>query len=155
MEKRKFDELLDCVQQAYYSVAREMLEFSVEASDETADLGEERVSIVIGMTGKNKGRILFEMNRGLAEVIAEAVNYEPLSDPMELYLCTAEFTNIFCGNAVTLINNKFRGTEMRLTPPAVFAGKGMEISTPNITSSRFYITSEHGAAYMDVGFEGV
>lgn len=155
MENDKFEVFLSSIESAFNKVVKEMLDFDFQQMDGKADLDKNTVSVIIGMTGKNKGRILFEIGEKTAEAIAISINGEPLEDAREIYLYLAEFTNIFCGNAVTLINNRYKGTELRLTPPAVFAGEDVEITTPNIKSVSLFCTSQYGPALLDVGFEGV
>jgi len=155
MDKEKFDSFLSFVEDAFKRTSLEMLDFKFSKTDEDESLEEEIVCVVIGIVGINRGRIILRASKKISEKMAEIINGEALKDLDELYLCMAEFSNIFCGKAVTYFNNKYRGTELRLTPPAVFEGERVRISTPNIKSIIINLASTDGPVYIDIGLEGV
>jgi len=155
MNKEKFDSFLYFVEDAFKRTSLEMLDIKFSRTEDTEASEEETVCVVIGIVGINRGRIILRASKKISEKMAEIINGEALKDLDELYLCMAEFCNIFCGNAVTYLNNKYRGTEMRLTPPAVFEGERLKISTPNIKSVIINFASSDGSVYIDIGLEGV
>lgn len=155
MDADKFGTFLECVEKSFENVAKDMADIIFQRNDKVDALGKDTVSVIIGVVGANKGRILIEMERSAAKVLAESINGEPFDNYLELYLALMEFSNIFCGNAVTLINNTYRGSDLRLTPPAIFAGVDVEIMTPNIGSKNVLCKCEYGDVLLDIGFEGV
>lgn len=155
MEREKYNSLINFIGDALKEISEEMVGFRINRSESVETLENETVCVVIGMVGKHRGRIILRTGIRTAQIMAEKINGEKLKDLAELYLCISEFTNVLCGNAVTYLNNRYRGTELRLTPPAVFEGQGVEITTPNIESSIIYFTSQNGSVTVDVGIEGV
>jgi CheY-specific phosphatase CheX len=155
MENEKFNTFINCVSDAFCSVSEMVGEFEFRESGKEKISDEKKYSVVVGIVGKNKGRILFEAGGSLVKKLTEAMNESPINNAMDVYICLAEFANMFCGNAVTLINNKYRGSDVRLTPPAVFYGVDLQVVTPNIHSTTSYYLSDHGLATIDIGFEGV
>lgn len=144
--------------EALLRVARDAAEQDLALQESPGVLEDERVAVVVGLvareTGK-KGRFLLEMDQGLAEDLTEAMNGGPLDEATELYLFAGEFLNMVGGGALTAINNRYRGVEYRLTPPAIFAGKGLEVLTPLVRSQVTWYRGDKGMARFDVGFEGV
>lgn len=155
MEKSKFDDLKACIETAFQEVSDILLGYSAVKCSEAKDMEEKTFCVIIGTVGRNKGRILLEAGAGTVKMITENMNGEPSGNIMDMYMCLSEFANMVCGNAVTLINNKYKGSELRLTPPAVFSGSGMEITTPNIQSSCSHYLCEYGPILLDIGFEGM
>jgi hypothetical protein len=57
------------------------------------------------------------------------------------------------GRVTTYMTEQFKDTEFRLSPPAIFSGKGLETLSPNIQSKMIYYTGKLGRFFMDIGFE--
>lgn len=155
MSEDKFAQFLDFVDSSFQEVIREMAGFQVSKCNELKTPLEKKFSVVIGIVLGNRGAILFEAEQSVIDKITEGMNGEPLTDMMDTYLYLAEFTNTFCGNAVSQINNSCKNNELRLTPPAIFVGTDMRIITPSIESSSIYYTCEFGQVILNIGFEGV
>ena len=154
MEEDKFIQFIDYISDAFKNVAAEVSELNFKEVGREVISEQKKFSVVIGIVGKNKGRILFEGDSIAIKMITENMNDGPFGNIMDMYYYLSEFTNMFCGNAITLINNKYRGSDLRLTPPAIFAGTDMEISTPSIKSSSSFYKCEQGLVSLDIGFEG-
>lgn len=154
MNKEKFDIFEEHVKKAFSEVAQELMFYDFFPVEEFDIKGEE-VSVIIGITGANKGRILLRVAPETNKNITEAMNEGPLDEENEYYLFLAEFCNMFSGRAITYINNQYRGGKIRLTPPAVFSGEHLEIITPKIQSKKLFFKSELGKVIIDIGFEGV
>jgi CheY-specific phosphatase CheX len=154
MEDDKFMQFINCISDAFKNVSAEVSGLNFKEVGREVMSGQKKFSVVIGIVGKNKGRILFEGDNEAIKMITENMNEGPFGNIMDMYFCLTEFTNMFCGNAITILNNKYRGSDLRLTPPAIFAGTEMEISTPSIKSSSSFYKCEHGLAVLDIGFEG-
>lgn len=155
MEDEKFTTFINCVSEAFRNVSEMVAEFKFKECAKEKITDEKKYNVVVGITGRNKGRILFKAGDSLVKKLAETMNDGPVYGVMEIYVCLAEFANMFCGNAVTLINNKYRGSDIRLTPPAVFSGIDLQVITPSIHSTTTYYMSEQGLVTLDIGFEGV
>ena len=158
MEKKAFGFLIDCAAAAFLRIGQEMTEVEFRETDVAQDMGAATITVIIGVAGsseRSKGRIMFATDAELAKIMADRINGEPCADTLEFYLCLSEFANIFCGAAVSKFNDAYRGAELRLTPPAVFGGAEMEITTPNVYAMSVRYTSEFGPAMLDVGLEGV
>jgi CheY-specific phosphatase CheX len=154
VDQEKFSFYVDSIRNAFEQVARKMTGLSFTESDKTENLGADTISVIIGICGQNKGRIMFEAGHGIAKIIGDKVYGDDCGTLLELYLSLGEFTNTFGGVAISAINNQYRGTQLRLTPPAVFGGEEMEIITPNIRSAVIYCNGDSGSIRLDIGFEG-
>lgn len=154
MEDEKFNTFIDCVSEAFRNVSEMVAEFEFKECAKEKITEERKYNVIIGITGKNKGRILLNAGESLVKKLTEKMNDGPFGSVMEAYICLSEFANMFCGNAVTMINNKYRGSDMRLTPPAIFSGVDLQVITPNIHSTITCYTSSQGLVTLDIGFEG-
>lgn len=155
MNEDKFRKYLDCFDASLQEIIQEMSGFQITKRAPAGFSAERRFSVIIGIVPTDKGRILFEAEQNLVTGITEGMNGGPLDSIMDTYLYLAEFANTFCGNALSQINNIYKGNELRLTPPALFAGSNMRIITPSVWSDSVFYTSEFGQAVLNVGFEGV
>jgi CheY-specific phosphatase CheX len=154
MDNDKLSSFISCVSDAFVDISTELagLKF-IESRNENINR-DKTFSVIIGVLGKyDKGRILFETGATVVNAITESINDEPEGNIMEKYLSIAEFVNIYCGRAVTLLNNKYRGSDLRLTPPAIFVGSRMEITTPDIKTTTIFFKCMRGTVSVDVGFE--
>lgn len=155
MAEEKLAIFLKCLDEAFQKVASEMTGIDFTPSNETPVKDEKKFSLIVGLVGQDKGRVLLELNEKLALKVFEEINGAPPEDDLELYLYLAEFANIVSGNGITSINNMFKGNELRLTPPAIFAGRQLEITSPKVNSSGSAYLSEYGAVKLEIGIEGV
>lgn len=157
MDQTKFDFYVHCIRKAFTQVAHKMTGIAFQESTPIENIGngEETVAVIQGVCGPNKGRIMFAAGQTIAKIIGNKVNGEDCANILELYLSLGEFANTFGGSAISDINDEYRGTNLRLTPPAVFGGEEMTITTPNIHSATIYCNSQFGPILIDVGFEGV
>lgn len=155
MGDNKLSTFQDCFDISFKDVARQMAGFEFTSCNRIEISEEKRFSVIIGTVGKYKGRILFQTGAAVVKDITEGMNGEPLDDTADTYLYIAEFANTFCGNAITKINNIYKDSELRLTPPAILSGASMKITTPSIESSQIYLQCAAGPVILNIGFEGV
>ena len=155
MNEDKFDRFLDCFDHAFQEMIREMSDFQVTGCGEIEMPRERKFSVIVGIVAAKRGRLLFEADQDLVGRITEGMNGEPLGNVMYTYYYLTEFANIFCGKAISQLNNLYKDSELRLTPPALFVGSNMRIITPGIHSEAKYYTSEFGQAILNIGMEGV
>jgi chemotaxis protein CheX len=86
------------------------------------------VTTIIGLTGSVEGRVLFDMSETTALAIASGMNGEELSSFDELAKATiTELSNMIAAQAVTKLYEL--GFEFDISPPALFTGENMEVST--------------------------
>jgi len=151
------DMLIDFAQGALMAVAQELMtdNLTVVGGEQRLNHGR-RYCIIVGLAGQYRGRVIIEVDATTAEQLTQSMNFgEPLASLLDQCLYLAEFTNMVAGKIVTLLNNSFRGIELRLSPPAIFSGHRMDVSTPNIRSKTLFFKGVHGEVKLDVGLEGV
>src|SRR5574344_519704 len=91
------------------------------------------VAALVGLAGDVEGRVLFDMTYDTALKIASKMNNEDLPEFDDLAKATiSELANLITAQAVTKLHEL--GFKFDLTPPALFAGKQMEIAALGNTS---------------------
>ena len=90
------------------------------------------VAIVIGLMGDIRGQVIFSMNRSAACKIASAMMMGmPVNKLDEISKsAVTEAANMILGNAATILYRK--GVKIDITPPTLFMGDDMQISTPKM-----------------------
>ncbi|MBQ3670959.1 MAG: chemotaxis protein CheX [Treponema sp.] len=85
------------------------------------------VAAFVGLAGDVEGRVLFDMSLETALNVASAMNGEKITAFDDLAKATiSELANLITAQAVTKLHEL--GFKFDLTPPALFAGKEMEIA---------------------------
>lgn len=85
------------------------------------------VAALVGLAGDVEGRVLFDMTFETALNIASKMNEETLPAFDDLAKATiSELANLITAQSVTKLHDL--GFKFDLTPPALFAGKNMEIA---------------------------
>lgn len=116
------------------SVMREIL--GIEVKREQISLKSKAVpildiAVIIGLVGQVEGRVLFDMKLDTALKIISKMNEEEITQFDDLAKATiTELGNMITGRAVTKLSEM--GYRFDVTPPAIFAGKNMEISDVEI-----------------------
>jgi len=86
------------------------------------------VAALVGLAGDVEGRVLFDMTKDTALHVAGAMNGEAFTVLDELGKATIqELANMITAQAVTKLHEI--GFKFDLTPPALFTGDNMEVST--------------------------
>jgi chemotaxis protein CheX len=86
------------------------------------------VAALVGLAGDVEGRVLFDMSRETALHVAGTMNGEKFTTLDELGKATIqELANMITAQAVTKLHDL--GFKFDLTPPALFTGDNMEVST--------------------------
>lgn len=100
----------------------------------TSPYTNETVAIVIGLIGDLKGQVIFSMDKSVACKIASCMMMGmPVEDLDELSKSAiSEATNMILGNAATILFKK--EVKIDITPPALFIGKDIQVSTPNMNT---------------------
>jgi chemotaxis protein CheX len=86
------------------------------------------VAALVGLAGDVEGRVLFDMTKETALFVAGAMNSETFTQLDELAKATIqELANMITAQAVTKLHEL--GFRFDLTPPALFTGDNMEVSS--------------------------
>lgn len=87
------------------------------------------VAIIVGLTGKIRGQVVFTMSSAVAMSIASAMMMGmPVTELDEISKSAiSEMTNMILGNTATILYNKGIGIE--ITPPSFVMGENLQIST--------------------------
>jgi chemotaxis protein CheX len=120
--------------EASYNILKEVLGSEVIRgelylkSTSTPVLG---VAALVGLAGDVEGRVLFDMTKETALGIASVMNGENLATMDDLAKATIqELANMITGQAVTKLTDL--GFKFDLTPPALFTGENMEVSSSSV-----------------------
>ncbi|MDR2792554.1 MAG: chemotaxis protein CheX [Treponema sp.] len=85
------------------------------------------VAALVGLAGDVEGRVLFDMSKQTALVVAGSMNGEEFATIDDMVKATiTELANMITAQAVTKLHDL--GYKFDLTPPALFTGENMEIS---------------------------
>jgi Predicted inhibitor of MCP methylation, homolog of CheC len=155
MEQDKFSFFCDCFEEALKKVLAQLPDINLMHSDDKKEGSSKKLSSVVGVVGVHKGRIHIAMAEDLAKELYEKANGEPVGDEMDLCFYLAEFTNMLAGSGITVLNNTYKGINLRLTPPAIFADENLDIATPQVQSGSRSYTTKYGSIFIEIGFEGV
>jgi chemotaxis protein CheX len=86
------------------------------------------VAVILGLTGHQEGRVVFEFSQQTGLNIAKVMNFgEEFLELDHMARATlSELGNLIAGRAVTLINNA--GGLLQISPPILMCGIGMRCS---------------------------
>ncbi|MDR2542358.1 MAG: chemotaxis protein CheX [Treponema sp.] len=117
--------------EAAFGVLKEVLNSDVKRGDiylKPTSMSIMGVAALVGLAGDVEGRVLFDMSKDTALFVAGAMNGESFSSLDELAKATIqELANMITAQAVTKLHDL--GFKFDLTPPALFTGDNMEVST--------------------------
>ncbi|MDR2729762.1 MAG: chemotaxis protein CheX [Treponema sp.] len=114
-----------------YSVLKEVLGVDVKRGEiylKPTSMKIMGVAALVGLAGDVEGRVLFDMTKDSALFVAGKMNGEVFTTFDELGKATIqELANMITAQAVTKLHDL--GFKFDLTPPALFTGDNMEVST--------------------------
>jgi len=114
-----------------FSVLQEVLATEVKRGEiylKPTTMAIQGVAALVGLAGDVEGRVLFDMTKDTALHVAGAMNQEEFTVFDELAKATIqELANMITAQAVTKLHDL--GFKFDLTPPALFTGDNMEVST--------------------------
>jgi chemotaxis protein CheX len=114
-----------------YTVLKEVLHSEVKRGDiylKPTSMQIMGVAALVGLAGDVEGRVLFDMTKETALFVAGKMNGENFTALDELGKATIqEMANMITAQAVTKLHDL--GFKFDLTPPALFTGDNMEVST--------------------------
>jgi len=96
----------------------------------TSPYKSDSIVIIIGLTGKIRGQVVFSMAKEVSLKIASCMMFGmPVTELDEIAKSAiSELTNMILGNTATILYN--RGIGIEITPPSLLMGDNMVI-TPN------------------------
>ena len=114
-----------------FSVLKEVLDVEVKRGEiylKPTTMAIQGVAALVGLAGDVEGRVLFDMTKETALYVSGAMNQENFTVFDELAKATIqELANMITAQAVTKLHDL--GFKFDLTPPALFTGENMEVST--------------------------
>jgi len=114
-----------------FSVLKEVMNADVKRGEiylKPTTMSIQGVAALVGLAGDVEGRVLFDMTKDTALHVAGAMNQEEFAAFDELAKATIqELANMITAQAVTKLHDL--GFKFDLTPPALFTGENMEVST--------------------------
>jgi len=114
-----------------FSVLQEVLSTEVKRGEiylKPTTMAIQGVAALVGLAGDVEGRVLFDMTKETALYVAGAMNQEEFTVFDEMAKATIqELANMITAQAVTKLHDL--GFKFDLTPPALFTGDNMEVST--------------------------
>jgi chemotaxis protein CheX len=117
--------------EAAFSVLKEVMNADVKRGEiylKPTTMSIQGVAALVGLAGDVEGRVLFDMTKDTALHVAGAMNQEEFAAFDELAKATIqELANMITAQAVTKLHDL--GFKFDLTPPALFTGENMEVST--------------------------
>ena len=117
--------------EAAYSVLKEVLDSDVKRGEiylKPTSMSIMGVAALVGLAGDVEGRVLFDMTKATALHVSGSMNGEVFTVLDELAKATIqELANMITAQAVTKLHDL--GFKFDLTPPALFTGDNMEVST--------------------------
>jgi chemotaxis protein CheX len=136
--------------EAAFNVLKEVLNTDVKRGDlylKSTTMQIQGVAALVGLAGDVEGRVLFDMTKETALLIASIMNGEemPVLDDMAKATIT-ELANMITAQAVTKLHDL--GFKFDLTPPALFTGDNMEISN-TLEVEALIVPMELGAGGKD------
>lgn len=110
-------------------------------------------SVTVGIIGRHLGRIMIDLSEDMAVAVARNMYAKEEVTSKEMIVFFSEFANVISGNAVSMLNSLNRGLGLRVSPPTVFYGKELVLSTGEIPSESYLLKTKYGDIFMNVGFK--
>ena len=114
-----------------FSVLKEVMDSEVKRGEiylKSTSMSIKGVAALVGLAGDVEGRVLFDMSKETALHVAGVMNQDTFTVFDELAKATIqELANMITAQAVTKLHDL--GFKFDLTPPALFTGDNMEVST--------------------------
>ncbi|WP_213974319.1 response regulator [Tepidanaerobacter acetatoxydans] len=110
------------------------------------------IAVVIGIIGKYSGRMILDMSIETATDLSNKMLKRECKQANEIIATIGEFANIISGNACSMLNRENKVFGLRVSPPSVFYGKSLNISSANFKTSSIIIDTEFGEMLLNIGF---
>lgn len=107
------------------------------------------VAALVGLAGDVEGRVLFDMSKDTALKVASVMNGEQLPALDDLAKATiTELANMITAQAVTKLHDL--GFQFDLTPPAIFTGDNMEVTSSDVEALIVPMETSYGKIEINV-----
>ena len=117
--------------EAAFTVLKEVMNAEVKRGDlylKSSTMSIMGVAALVGLAGDVEGRVLFDMDKETALFVVSCMNGEEFKTLDEMAKATIqELANMITAQAVTKLHDL--GFKFDLTPPALFTGENMEVSS--------------------------
>ena len=153
MDQNMFDIYFNCFEEALKKLLQQTSEIEATAVSDSTHPEDKIFSAVVRIIGPNKGLVHIEMGEGLAKKLYEDANDEPAITELDLCFYLAEFANMVTGSGVTKLNNMYKGSNLRLAPPAIFTSSDIDISIPKAFAASKSYSTKLGVIRVESGFE--
>lgn len=112
------------------------------------------IAVLIGLTGDPHGRIVIHMDQRTVYKFTSAFlnRKESQMDDATAMETLQEATNIIVGRGVSMINDKIKDKELRITPPGIIVGSGVKMAGAKLRAFRTKFVTAFGTMYMEMGF---
>lgn len=110
-------------------------------------------SIVITTSGEHKITIVFYAGIDVMKAITENMKRGKVSDISEIDIYTKEYFNIFCGRAITIINNITKKS-VRFSVPNFITGVYLDnVAQEGLNIKELYYKSDYGPAKVQTIYQ--
>jgi len=117
--------------EAAFNVLKEVMNAEVKRGElflKSSNMSIKGVAALVGLAGDVEGRVLFDMDKDTALLVVSCMNGEEFRAMDEMAKATIqELANMITAQAVTKLHDL--GFKFDLTPPALFTGDNMEVSS--------------------------
>lgn len=139
-----------------YDVIREMAGDDVVRGElklhKQKDYPSKGFAVIIGVTGALEGRVIIDMDQSVAVKFAEVMNMEDIGEFNELVKSSmGEVGNMVSGRAISKLQDS--GFDCRISPPTLFEGEKMSISTPILPTIVVPILLSFGVIEINLAFK--
>jgi CheY-specific phosphatase CheX len=155
MDQLKFQTFCECFYEAFEKMMAAIPGLEISSVHAMEEPESKTFSVIVGVVGLNKGRVHLEMTESLGKRIYQCSNGEEAENEMDLCFYLAEFANMVAGKGITVLNNIYKGGNLRLTPPAIFAGDDLNVVTLQVLAASKLYHTQYGTLKIEIGFEGL
>ena len=112
------------------------------------------IAVLIGLTGDPHGRIVIHMDQRTVYKFTSAFlnRKESQMDDATAMETLQEATNIIVGRGVSMVNDKIKDKELRITPPGIIVGSDVKMAGAKLRAFRTKFVTAFGTMYMEMGF---
>ncbi len=110
------------------------------------------VTLIVGLAGQVRGRIIINMDKDTGLKIASIMNSETMTQYNEMSSATlTELANMIVGTAVTKLHDK--GYKFDITPPAMVMGDNIKLSDRELDSLILPLSTSEGNIEINVAIK--
>ncbi|MEN3185113.1 MAG: chemotaxis protein CheX [Atribacterota bacterium] len=111
------------------------------------------VVAVVGFSGGFSGRFWLGVPESFLNMLYGTMSGHPSSSWEEQILAVSEFGNLVAGHALTRVNNRFPGKNVRPAPPSSFWGERLVFFNFGMRGSHVVFETPHGHVEMNILLE--